>query len=315
VSRSTRHGEPLSLALIDLDDFQLVNNLHGHSHGDRILAALAQCLESHRLEDRRFRLGGDEFALSLPAVSLPDALIILERLRARAESLLFGATLSIGVATMDLDDSAMDAETLREQADAALYEAKRRGRNTVVSFDEIKASSAIVSSAHINAVRRLLAERRISIAFQPIWDIERKKLLGCEGLMRPPTGCDLSGPQDAFDIVEKLGRARSSTSCIATQSWHGRPTCRRIASSSSTSLLLPSTMGASAVKPSLRRRVWPASSPVAWSSRSLSVPWPVPRLSSVRRSVFAPSASNLLSTTSAPATLVWRYCDRCPSTS
>jgi diguanylate cyclase len=105
VSRSTRHCEPLSLGLIDLDDFQLVNNLHGHSHGDRILAALAQCLESHRLEDRRFRLGGDEFALSSPAVSLPDALIILERLRARAESLLFGATLSIGVATMDLDDS------------------------------------------------------------------------------------------------------------------------------------------------------------------------------------------------------------------
>jgi two-component system cell cycle response regulator len=143
VSRSTRHGEPLSLALIDLDDFQLVNNLHGHSHGDRILAALAQCLESHRLEDRRFRLGGDEFALSSPAVSLPDALIILERLRARAESLLFGATLSIGVATMDLDDSAMDAETLREQADAALYEAKRRGRNTVVSFDEIKGRSKL----------------------------------------------------------------------------------------------------------------------------------------------------------------------------
>jgi len=209
VSRSIRHKQVLSLALVDVDDFKVINDQHGHSHGDRVLVQLASCFAGHRLEDQPFRLGGDEFAVLLPSVDSGAATASMDRLRGQAEHRLFGATVSIGIAQLDpeTEDEQMDAETLREMADAALYEAKRRGRNAVVTFDEIRASASIVSTRHINAVRRLLAERDLSIAFQPIWDVQRRVLIGYEALMRPATHYGLNGPQDAFDIAEKLGRA------------------------------------------------------------------------------------------------------------
>jgi diguanylate cyclase (GGDEF)-like protein len=204
-----RHKQILSLALVDIDDFKAINDQHGHSHGDRVLIQLAGFFAGHRLEDQPFRLGGDEFAVILPSVDAAAAAISMQRLRAHAEQSLFGATVSIGIAQFapTSGDEETDAETLREMADAALYEAKRRGRNEVVSFDEIRGSASIVSTRHINAVRRLLAERDFGIAFQPIWDIQRRILIGYEALMRPAEQYGLGGPQDAFDIAEKLGRA------------------------------------------------------------------------------------------------------------
>jgi diguanylate cyclase (GGDEF)-like protein len=209
VSRSLRHQQVLSLALVDIDDFKGINDQHGHSHGDRVLSRLATFFADLRLEDQPFRLGGDEFAVILPSADASTAITCMERLCGRTEQSLFGTTVSVGIAQLTpvRDISNMDAETLREMADAALYEAKRRGRNAVVTFEEIKASASIVTTRHINAVRRLLAERDFAIAFQPIWDVQRRVLLGYEALMRPAEQYGLSGPQDAFDIAEKLGRA------------------------------------------------------------------------------------------------------------
>ena len=216
LAHAARHGEPLALALLDLDDFKLINDQHGHTQGDRVLAALGTLLRGRRAEDRAFRLGGDEFALLLPATTQERAATALERLRQEAGPRLSGATLSIGIAARVPDDGAGDAgdaggagdlATLREQADAALYEAKRRGRNAVVAFGEIAGDTAIVSGATILAVRRLLAERAVTVAFQPIWDLERRVVLAYEALARPAGAYGLSGPQEAFDVAERIGRA------------------------------------------------------------------------------------------------------------
>jgi EAL domain-containing protein (putative c-di-GMP-specific phosphodiesterase class I) len=182
-----------------------VNDLHGHSHGDQILSTLATILRSQRLEDRPFRLGGDEFALILPFTDGVEATIALERMREAAEQGLSGATVSVGIAAIGGETDAADG--IREQADAALYEAKRRGRNTVVSFDEIRSSTSIVSTATIMAVRRILANRSIRIVFQPIWHTAGNTLLGHEALMRPEGEEEITEPQEAFAIAEKLGRA------------------------------------------------------------------------------------------------------------
>jgi len=216
LAHAARHGEPLALALIDLDDFKLINDQHGHTQGDRVLAALGALLRGRRAEDRAFRLGGDEFALLLPATTQERAATALERLRQEAGPRLSGATLSVGLAARVPDDGAGntgdaggagDLATLREQADAALYEAKRRGRNAVVTFGEIAGDAAIVSGATILAVRRLLAERAVTVAFQPIWDLERGVVLAYEALARPDPSYGLSGPQEAFDVAERIGRA------------------------------------------------------------------------------------------------------------
>lgn len=205
LARAARHGHQLSVALVDLDDFKSVNDQHGHAHGDRVLIELARQLRAGRAEDPAFRLGGDEFALLLPYSGRIEAARRLERIRTAVAATLSGATLSIGIT--ELTEDLEDAETLREQADAALYEAKRRGRNRSVTFEDIKAHAAIVSPAKIQAVRNLLANRQITIVFQPIWNIEWKEVLGYEALMRPLPDAGLTGPQEVFDIAEKLGRA------------------------------------------------------------------------------------------------------------
>lgn len=202
VARSARYRQPLALALIDLDDFKVINDQHGHSHGDRVLAGLGHLLRQNRVQDLPFRVGGDEFALLMPQSTGIQAGIAMERLRALAETELHGATLSIGVAELAWDE---DHDSLREQADAALYEAKRRGRNTIVTFDVIKQHTSIISSRKITNVRRLLAERQLTVAFQPIWHLNEHALLGYEALMRPAPKYELN-PAEAFDIAEKLGR-------------------------------------------------------------------------------------------------------------
>jgi len=205
VSRARRHREPLTLALIDVDEFKVVNDQNGHVHGDLVLTAVASLLRGGRVEDRAYRLGGDEFALLLPHIGLGNAMVVLERLRGDVQRNLCATTVSVGVATLMPDETG--ADTLQEQADAALCEAKRRGRNAVVTFEEIRESASILSSATAHALRHLLVERRVAVAFQPIWDVNRGEILAFEALTRPDPHYGFAGPQEAFDTAERIGRA------------------------------------------------------------------------------------------------------------
>src|SRR5205807_9077250 len=133
-----RLHQPLSLLMLDLDRFKQLNDSVGHDAGDDALRRLAVCFRQElRGVDSAARFGGDEFALILPQASAEGALIVAERLRTRIEQieiLGFGnVTASIGIATFPAHASAR-AE-LVSAADAALYGAKRTGRNRVCVFD------------------------------------------------------------------------------------------------------------------------------------------------------------------------------------
>ncbi|HKD74260.1 MAG TPA: GGDEF domain-containing phosphodiesterase, partial [Ktedonobacterales bacterium] len=93
---------------------------------------------------------------------------------------------------------------LQEQADAALYEAKRRGRNRLVIFDESLAGTIFLPSMKAAALRHLLQDRQMCIVFQPIWDLSGKRLLAVEALARPDAKYGFAGPQEMFDIAEKM---------------------------------------------------------------------------------------------------------------
>ncbi len=197
--------ESLVLALIDVDAFKLVNDDHGHSYGDRVLSILGQLLSSVRVEDRKraYRIGGDEFAMILPRVDVRSATAIMERLRERFAREQLGATLSVGVAA--LADGCRDASILHNLADAALYEAKRRGRNTVATLDEAEEPLETLSSGRIKSLHALLSERRVDIVFQPICDLLGRRLLGYEALTRPDEKYGFKGTQEAFDVARRLG--------------------------------------------------------------------------------------------------------------
>ena len=128
----------LACLMLDIDHFKVVNDTWGHAAGDAVLHQMAARLKSaSRAEDMVFRYGGEEFALILPGADLALALGIAERIRhlIADEPFNFGeqemrATISIGLATANGDHGG--ADSLIQAADAALYQAKQRGRNCVV---------------------------------------------------------------------------------------------------------------------------------------------------------------------------------------
>ena len=144
VAYSVRHSSPLTLILWDLDHFKAVNDHYGHPVGDLILAATAQSVtRAIRREDAFGRYGGEEFALSCRATSLGGALRTSERLRKAIEgtavdigSASVSVTASFGVATCPSEGISTSTE-LVAAADAAMYKAKRSGRNRVEIADAI----------------------------------------------------------------------------------------------------------------------------------------------------------------------------------
>ena len=136
--RADRVGDSLAFILLDLDDFKLVNDTHGHQAGDAVLRAVGEVLLGGvRQVDLAGRYGGEEFALILPETDLPGAIKLAERLRLALETtpveLAEGKTLqvtaSFGVA---LKDELPSADELVAVADEALYAAKRAGKNRVM---------------------------------------------------------------------------------------------------------------------------------------------------------------------------------------
>ncbi len=134
-----RHGEPLSVLMVDADHFKAVNDTFGHDVGDIVLSTLAQrALESVRTQDVVGRFGGEEFLLILPGASHGAALAAAERLRADVANHgivvpgeLLDVTVSVGIATVQADQQ-IERNALVALADAALYTAKRTGRNKVI---------------------------------------------------------------------------------------------------------------------------------------------------------------------------------------
>lgn len=138
LERSARTNTPLSLLMVDIDHFKKVNDTFGHQQGDVVLQALADLLRAHlRQYDVPSRFGGEEFSLVLPQTDLVQAAHVAERQRQAAAELSFAGqlkdlkiTVSIGVATFP-GGNVKTVDDLIREADYALYNAKREGRNRV----------------------------------------------------------------------------------------------------------------------------------------------------------------------------------------
>jgi diguanylate cyclase (GGDEF)-like protein len=136
---------PLGLLLLDLDHFKQINDQGGHPVGDQVLASVGAVLRSVlRARDFAGRNGGEEFAILLPDTEVPAALEIAERVRAAvAEISLAGTDVSVtaSIGVVGFPDHATSLDRLEWLADAALYLAKRQGRNRVELADPAAADS------------------------------------------------------------------------------------------------------------------------------------------------------------------------------
>jgi diguanylate cyclase (GGDEF)-like protein len=219
-------GEAVAVVLIDLDHFKVINDTLGHAEGDRVLAASAERLRSVvRAGDVVGRMGGEEFVLILPGADAEAAEDCAERARAAlgeltVRGLPLGA--SAGVAAAPADGH--EATVLLENADAALYWAKRSGRGRTVRFVR---GAVRPEAEQRNEIAELL-ERGVSAlttVFQPVVELATGRAGGFEALTRIETDGPRRGPDEWFAQAHRvgLGEELEALAMRAALSVPGRP--------------------------------------------------------------------------------------------
>jgi len=147
MDRSRRYHRPLSIIMVDIDEFKKVNDAHGHLVGDRVLVEAARRIQKAlRRVDQACRYGGEEFAILLPETNQIQAEMVAERLRrtigkqpAIAGDLNITITVSAGVASYE-QDGTLSVDTLLDRADQAMYLAKQSGRDRVEVYPPDRAT-------------------------------------------------------------------------------------------------------------------------------------------------------------------------------
>lgn len=137
IARSTRQGQPLTLAYMDMDHFKAVNDTYGHQEGDVVLRALADAMRTvTRAEDVAARIGGDEYCLMLVGANVEGAREVVQRLAEAfdARKGKHAVTLSVGLASLSPDMPEM-ADALLRKADKAMYEAKKIAGHAIVASE------------------------------------------------------------------------------------------------------------------------------------------------------------------------------------
>ncbi len=239
-NRVSRLGGYGAVLLMDLDDFKGVNDTHGHVVGDQLLTALAHRLENEtRSSDTLCRFGGDEFLYLAEGLSSPEeAEHLALRLREviarplRLGTLQLEVRSSIGVVVWDGTES--DDTQIIQNADSAMYEAKRLGKGQYVIFTAKLQQQAINRFAMTQELRQASAAGELSMFYQPIVDLATHRVVGFESLMRwqhpqrgfvPPSVFIALAAQS--DLILDLGVFAIDQAVTAASSWASDPQTSR----------------------------------------------------------------------------------------
>ncbi|MDQ5908679.1 MAG: putative Diguanylate cyclase [Pseudomonadota bacterium] len=228
---AARSGTELAVLFLDLDRFKEINDSLGHPEGDELLIQVARRLrESVREVDTVSRLGGDEFVLLLPAVGFTGALSVADKLLAifRQPFIVAGHRLhtafSVGIALYPNDGGSFDE--LLKNADTALYQAKRNGRNTRVFYAQEMNVASMARLLLEAQLRHALEAGQLHAYYQPKLRLADGKLMGAEALIRwhhPERG--LIPPHqfipvaEASDLIVFLGEWMIKEVCLQMAIW------------------------------------------------------------------------------------------------
>ena len=207
-----RHGHPVAVAIVDLDDLKRVNDEHGHAGGDQLLASMGRLLVgASRASDRAFRIGGDEFALILPHADVDAAHAVIRRVLSSALSAesTIGRPFSFSAGVSAYPSPSQDGRRLLRNADAALYWAKRHGRTDVQVYDPERhgVSDDTRSTPELaQAIDQVTGQAALVPVFQPIFDLASGRPIGFEGLVRPGEGADFRDATALFTAAEVADR-------------------------------------------------------------------------------------------------------------
>ena len=231
-TRVARQGGLGAVMILDLDDFKGVNDTHGHLVGDQLLIEVARRLQDvSRSSDTLCRFGGDEFLYLAEGLHNPgEAEAMAARLLAALNEpfSIAGALIeqhaSVGVVVWD--DESPDRDQVVEEADVALYEAKRNGKGRHVLFSPTMYQRAVTRMSHLAELREALLAGQLSMHFQPIVDTTTTEVVGFEALMRwlhPERGLIAPGEflplAESSELIVDLGAFALREAVLAATAW------------------------------------------------------------------------------------------------
>jgi diguanylate cyclase (GGDEF)-like protein/PAS domain S-box-containing protein len=211
LKHSRRFNHQLSLLFIDLDNFKQVNDSLGHDAGDQLLVKVARRLQSTlRDGDTVARLGGDEFLVILESANANAAELGAKRIKQvlaapmSIDSRELVTTASIGITQYPADGET--PEVLMRNADAAMYKAKASGKNTFRFYTQAMNDESQRRLEVETELRRALARDEIQLVYQPIVEMDTKRIIGAEALARWTNGrLGVVSPVDFIPLAEELG--------------------------------------------------------------------------------------------------------------
>ncbi len=210
VEAARRGGAPFAVLYVDLDHFKSVNDSLGHDAGDRLLLAVADRMtHAAGAEATVARLGGDEFGLVVPGNARTATATAKRLMRALRAPLALGrrdVVPSASVGAVTHAERYDDAEALLRDADTAMYDAKRAGRDRLSVFGPAMRAAVVERFALEHDLRRAVRDGEFCVRFQPILDLSTGQVAGVEALARwehPVRG--LLGPAQFVGLAEELG--------------------------------------------------------------------------------------------------------------
>lgn len=226
-----RHNTFLVLLLLDLDNFKVVNDTLGHSTGDLLLKAFAErALTVLRQGDTFTRIGGDEFVILPESIQCNQDVVLLTQRIFKAMETPFDidgyelfVTASIGVARYP--DDGTTADTLLKHADAAMYLAKREGKNDFRFFTRDLDTKMHERLSLETRLRRALERQEFELHYQPQVTMATGQITGVEALLRWRTNGDLISPAEFIPVLEETGLILQvgewvlRTACVEAASW------------------------------------------------------------------------------------------------
>ena len=233
-ARVVRQGDMGAVLLLDLDDFKGVNDVYGHLIGDQLLVSIAHRFEkTTRSSDTICRFGGDEFLyLAEGLTSKAEAENIAKRLLgALSEAFTFEEVhieqrASVGIVVWDASSTNTDNVELIQNADASMYEAKRRGHGQLVVFTPEIRQEAVSRFALVQELRHAVASGELEMYYQPIIDLATSVVVGFEALMRWQHPVRGWVPPDVFiplaeqsDLILELGAFAVHEAVTAASAW------------------------------------------------------------------------------------------------